>query len=163
MKNNIYRSWDLDNHNMWYSHKDEDCGEGIIIWNINKEIYFTEPQIIDRCPGGHYHEQVIEYRKPNQVVMQYIGKEDNANQKIYEIDIIEAIDVIGNNILGVIEYNNEKTKYVVRTKYSYENLESLINIKVKGNVFQDKKIVENFYKEEIKNIVSQSTTAPKSK
>ena len=154
-----FRAWDLDNFNMWYSDKNEDSGEGPIIWRINNDggVEFQEPKLIDRCPGGKYHEQSIEYRAPNQVFMEYTGLHDCEGNQIYEGDIIELFHCEKCNGLkaevkkywdGYYYFTEEETKgrmgelvpqYVASFGEGYKKLSKC---KVIGNIHEEKNLLE---------------------
>lgn len=85
-----FRAWDIDNFYMYYQDQEHDTGIGLIIWCLGENnVYFEAPELINVCDGGIYHDQRIEYRAPNQSIMQYTGLID-----WYEGDIIKCQGLI---------------------------------------------------------------------
>ena len=141
-----FRAWDLDNFNMLHSDKEEESGEGLIIWEIdnNGSPQFLEPQIIDTCPGGEYHEQTIEYRAPKQKIMQCTGLKDKNGKEIYEGDITEIefgkkaeIKYIKNAGGFFLEIHHKVSKEQIQLTKSWAE-----EIEIIGNKYEDGDLIE---------------------
>jgi hypothetical protein len=140
---------------MYYSENqgDDNNGEGYIVWQVDPDgVHFQEPQLIDECPGGEYHKQSIQYRTPNQAVMQFTGMHewtprDKQGKPIYEGDILRVSEEEGgawsDPITVVVEYDDEAAMFVCKS--DVELPYSLIHYefrKIIGNVHENPELLK---------------------
>jgi hypothetical protein len=142
----------MDNYEMYYSHKEEENGEGLIVWNLDwRGLHFEEPQIIDRCPGGKYHEQTIEYVAPRQELMLYTNKRDINDNRIYEGDIFKYTHTLPESTKYTYTDNQKLFSGVdVVERFGSDFigmhrgilLSLFVDVKVIGNIYEDEELLD---------------------
>lgn len=142
-----FRAWDKDSGVMYYSDKDEDNGEGFILWNIDSGgIYFTENQMWHEIEGGEDSGEKWDYRKPNQDLMQFTGLKDKNGKEIYEGDIVKFIDTefggeafLATNAEGIVSYKDGCFGIDIK---DYHLLLPLRKIEVIGNIYENPELLK---------------------
>ena len=138
-----FRAWDTDNYEMYYQDKDTENGEFEIIWYCQGgEVFFEELQMRDVMVGSSYHGQIIDYAKPNQIVMQFTGLKDKNGVEIYEWDIFHD----GHKI-WVVYYSKEYGFRLQTGNFSGEKALFPINeeLSILGNICQNPDLLELKY------------------
>lgn len=134
-----FRAFDLDNHNMYYSDRPENNGEGDIVWILDeKGIHFEEP-IFDFWPEPDSNKMHMQHTK--QVVMQFTGLLDKNGKEIYEGDLFSGITALGGKVLE-IKWNNAKSGYSLWCMDTWYELMYLTMREVIGNVFENPDLIK---------------------
>jgi uncharacterized phage protein (TIGR01671 family) len=145
-----FRAWDLDNQEMYYTDRCHDIGDGPLVWELeNDTVVFLENTCIDDNPGGRGHRQYMEYRKPNQVLMQFTGLIDPQGNEVYEGDILEECFGYGESALSVVSWC--KDGYWIARELGSEGVpdyyDSLLSEHfetiVIGNIHQNADLIKN--------------------
>lgn len=123
----IYRAWDAMSSEMYYSDKEYETSDGLIVWNLDhRGITLSIPGVEDTMPGGIYHEQKIVYRdfeaSEALIFMQALNITDKNNKRIFQDDLVRYTYLPGEgywNFDGLLLVNIEGSGVHLKTIVNY--------------------------------------------
>jgi uncharacterized phage protein (TIGR01671 family) len=132
-----FRAWNKENSEMLYDVN--------VSWNgkVFREVATKSKNSVVVNKDGHkseYYEDWDRFVTFNYPVMQFVGLQDKNGQDIYEGDII---NLLPNNYLCVVEYNDNEARFSLKNKNGYQGQYTIIAsaCEVVGNIYENKNLL----------------------